>query len=468
MSATASYLTILVLILVSDTNADDGDSPTDQPSYPLGDIRNCPTHQLQNPSIPLNRMDALPGLGFDNLRNIDTGIVYDRSYSECSISSDGTYLLPDGVYLVPILQSQVDQFASVYDHFNDYESQMSSSINADFSYSGFSSISGKFSADFQNTKKRMADTKSKAVKVGLKYHLYSVHINPDGKLSPPFKSRLLDIAANIQNNNTKLAHYLTELLVRDYGTHVTSVDVGASLSQTSFVNSNFIGQSEENKVKIAASASASFLGIFKVSTSVTYTHDTTNVDDLQKNTAHSHISAIGGPPLQLGNLTLSDWENNILDHLVAIDRSGQPLYAAVSSTNLPELPDILLDEVLMYLYKGIQKYYSVNTHYGCTDITSPGFNFQANVDDKSCDKTHQNYTFGGIYQTCANDDDDDYDVCGAYNTKQTNPLTQGPSCPDGYVSVPLHTGRLTKLYPSKVCNAPKCSWWHCHDNCHSI
>ena len=466
MPATAMLkLAILVLILqlVSDTNADDGDSPTDQPSYSLGDIRNCPTHQLQNPSIPLNRMDALPGLGFDNLRNIDTGIVYDRSYSECTISSDGTYLLPDGVYLVPMLQSQVDQFANVYDHFNDYESQTSSSINAHFSYSGFSSISGKFSADFQNTKKKMVDTKSKAVHVGLKYHLYSVHINPDGKLNPSFKSRLLDIAANIQNNNTKLAHYLTELLVRDYGTHViTSVDVGASLSQTSFVNSNFIGQSEENKVKIAASASASFLGLFKVSTSITHKTDTTDVDKLYNNTAHSHITAIGGPPLQLGNFTLSDWENNILDHLVAIDRSGQPLYTAISSVNLPGLPDILLDEVLMYLYKAIQKYYSVNTHYGCTDMTSPGFNFQANVDDKSCDKTHQNYTFGGIYQTCTNTDDG-YDVCGAYNAQQTNPLTQGLSCPEGYTSVLLHTGHLTKLYQIKVCDW--CILWFC---CHSI
>ena len=152
---------------------------------------------------------------------------------------------------------------------------------------------------------------------------------------------------------------------------------------------------------------------------------------------------------------------------MAIDRSGHPLYTAISSVNLPELPDSLLDDVLLYLYKAIHKYYSVNTHYGCTDMTSPGFNFQANVDDKSCDKTHQNYTFGGIYQTCANTDDG-YDVCGAYSADLNNPLTGGQSCPEGYTSVLLYTGRLTKLYPIEVCDAPKCDWWHCRDNCHCI
>lgn len=461
---------LVFLILPAARASDEANDATGSPlpSYPRGDIRNCPTHQLQDSSIPLHRMDALPGLGFDNLRNIDTGMVYERSFSECSISSDGTYLLPDGIYLIPILQSEVDSYASIYDHFNDWKSQTSTSINLDFSYSGFSKISGKFSADFQNTKEKMTNTKSKAVQIGLKYHLYSVHINPDAKLNEQFKSRLLDIAANIQNNNTKLAHYFTELLVRDYGTHVvTSVDAGASLSQTSFVYSSFIGESMENKVKVAASASASFFGSFKISASVTHTSDTSSVDNLHQSTTHAHTTAIGGPPLRFGNFTLSEWEDNILDHLVPIDRSGQPLYTAISSANVPELPDFLLDEVLIYVYKAIQKYYKVNTHYGCTDPTSPGFNFQANINDDSCDKTHQNYTFGGIYQICSNTVEDVHNVCGDFGAEQTNPLTGGPSCPAGYTDVLLHTGSLIKAYPQSVCHQ-HCSWWSCHNDCHSI
>lgn len=56
------------------------------------------------------------------------------------------------------------------------------------------------------------------------------------ELHPTFKSRLYDIASNIQNNNTEYAHYLAELTVRDYGTHyLTSMDAGAVLSQTDFI-----------------------------------------------------------------------------------------------------------------------------------------------------------------------------------------------------------------------------------------
>ena len=52
----------------------------------------------------------------------------------------------------------------------------------------------------------------------------TVHIPTDAQLHRTFKSRLLDMAANVQNNNTKLAHYLAELLVSDYGTHVITSD----------------------------------------------------------------------------------------------------------------------------------------------------------------------------------------------------------------------------------------------------
>ena len=44
----------------------------------------------------------------------------------------------------------------------------------------------------------------------------------------------------------------------------------------------------------------------------------------------------------VGNFTLTDWENGVLDHLVAIDRSGVPLYSVINTNNVPELPDSTL------------------------------------------------------------------------------------------------------------------------------
>ena len=132
------------------------------PQYPLGDVRNCAGVQGRvSSSKSLSRMDVLPGLGFDNLRNLDLGQVMDFSYSTCQVSGDGLYLLPDNVYLIPIQRSKVDVFAEYFDSFQDYTSQTAVSVNAQFKYSGmFSSIGGSFSTDYQDTKSKMVNHNS--------------------------------------------------------------------------------------------------------------------------------------------------------------------------------------------------------------------------------------------------------------------------------------------------------------------
>lgn len=96
----------------------------------------------------------------------------------------------------------------------------------------------------------------------VKHRLYTVKIEPNTPLHPNFKSRIFDIAANLQANNTRIARYLADTLVRDYGTHYpTSVDAGAIIAQMDFINSSYIAQSSSNKKTITASASASFFEI---------------------------------------------------------------------------------------------------------------------------------------------------------------------------------------------------------------
>lgn len=438
-----------------------------QTQYPIGDIRNCPTNQVQNANAPLLQMDALPGLGFDNLRNIDTGRVYATNFSECQISQDGQYILPNSIYLIPVLNSEVDFSAEVFDHFDNWKSATATSINVEAKYgSAFSKVSGKFSTDYQTTKSKMVNSKSSSVRVGLRHHLYSVHVDPSSQLHPSFKSRVLDIAANIQNNNTELAHYLTDLLIRDYGTHVvTSIEVGASLYQTTFVAKKYSQASESSQLNVSVSASASFFSSFSISTNFKFSKSHTDTEGFSSSTTHSHTSTHGGPPFKLGaNFSYTDWENGILDHLVPIDRRGQPLHTAINSFNVPELPDVLLLETIEYIYKSISKYYSINTHYGCTEPDSPNFSFQVNVDDGSCQMTRQNHSFGGIYQTC--DNAQSYDVCKELSVAQTNPLSGGYLCPEGYHSIPLHTDTVTVTTTQDDCTR-HCGFlgFSCHDDC---
>lgn len=437
-----------------------------------GDVRNCPSFSPQNVSQPLHRMEVLPGLGFDNLRNLDMGQVHFYNYSTCRISADGKYLLPDNIFLIPVQQSEVDVFAEVFDHWDEYTSMTSHSINVDASFS-YSAVSAKFSTDYTTTKTHQANSgkNTKTARVQIRHKLYTVKIQPDAQLHPTFKARLFDIAANLQSNNTEFAHYLAELLVRDYGTHyVSSIDAGATLAQIDQGTWDY-GFTEDTKttnLKIAASASANFFA--KVSFSTTFT-DSTSTDDknaFTHNRTHSKVVTVGGPPFR-PDFTYDDWENGVADAMVAIDRSGDPLHFAITPATISDLPEESVRRVADTVYRAVKRYYKVNTRRGCTDPNSPNFQFQANIDDGKCKPLQTNFSFGGIYQTCRHTFGPE-NLCevGApadhiAPANQVNPLTGIYSCPSGYMAVLLHEGSVTHMKNYPVCHTHCKSWcWsHC-------
>ena len=435
-----------------------------------GDVRNCPSFSPQNVSQPLHRMEVLPGLGFDNLRNLDMGQVHFYNYSTCRISADGKYLLPDNIFLIPVQQSEVDRFAEVFDHWDEYTSMTSHSINVDASFS-FSAVNAKFSTEYTTTKTHhvISGQSTKTARVQIRHKLYTVKIQPDAQLHPTFKARLFDIAANLQDNNTEFAHYLAELLVRDYGTHyVSSVDAGAALAQIDQGTWDY-GSTEDTKTinrKIAASASASFFNAsFLAKFSTTFT-DSTTTDDIHvfiNSRTNSKIVTLGGPPFT-PDFTYDDWKNHIADALVAIDRSGDPLHFAITPATISDLPEVSVRRVADTVYRAIKRYYEVNTRRGCTDPNSPNFEFQANVDDGKCEPLQTNFTFGGIYQTCRQTDGPE-NLCevGAPAdhippANQVNPLTGAYSCPSGYMAVLLHEGSVTHVTHRPICHKD-CSFW---------
>ena len=298
---------------------------------PFGDVRNCPTTSPVFPTDPLYRMEVLPGAGFDALRSVDMGQVHAYNYSKCRVSNDGHYLLPDSIFLVPTLESHVQVFAEYIDHWDSYTSTTSYSISAQ---AGFESIiSAKFSTEYLSVKSHMYNEESITTRVQLRNALFTVKLQPDAQLHPAFKSRIFEIAANIQNNNTDFAHYLAELTVRDYGTHyITSMDAGAAISQVDHLLSVVVTDSEFTKVAVTASASANFLGKFSIGAGFKSSVSEKDAQKFVDNRTSSEVYSWGGPPFG-PNMTIKDWEDGMPDSLVAIDRSGDPLYYAI--TNFP-------------------------------------------------------------------------------------------------------------------------------------
>lgn len=467
MAGVASAHTLLLLVLlplVLSVPAEVEESSSDAVGYAYenGDVRNCPTRSPHNKQ-PLYRMGVLPGAGFDNLRNVDRGRVFEFNYSHCRVSEDGRYLLPDSVFLVPIKESRFESFAEYFDHWDNYSSMTASSINVEGGVT-FVPINGKFSREYRMVKSHQIHDDAKTTRVQMRYNLYKVMLHVDSPLHPTFKARLFDIASNLQNNNSEYAHYLAEILVRDYGTHyLTSMDAGAIFALVDHVSSTYVNNLKHDTTKIAASASANFFGRFSIGSDYSRTTSREEEDSYLQQRTHSEVFAIGGPPYT-SHLTVEEWELGVANNLVAIDRSGNPLHFAITPATLPEIPEITVRDVADAVYEAVATYYEVNSHQGCIDPGSPNFYFQANVNDESCDPPKTNFTFGGVYQTCHSTTRKN-DFCFgnafgmAHPLAQTNPLTGGYSCPSGYTAILLYEGKVKRPTAETVCRKKCKSCW---------
>ena len=398
--------------------------------------------QVTNP--PWNRMEVLPGTGWDNLRNMDMGLVFEYNYTQYQLTNDRKYLLPDGFFAIPVQESNIEKVSELIEHWDDYTSLTAYSINVKGGGSIFDIIGGKFSTEYLNAKTNMYNNNQKSImaRVQISHKLYTVHLQLGAtKLHPIFKARLLDIAEYMINNNSQIALYLAELLVRNYGTHyLTVAHAGGILVQEDYITSKLATSFEESKQKIKASASVIFLGeagFGTISSSFTHFTDKKFLDSYLSSRTYSHVRTFGGLPYRV-NFTINDWEDGLPDAAITIDREGVPLHFAIIPEVLTELPPAQTLELAEYVEKAINSYYKHNIHYGCTDPNAENFYFSANFgDQKSYKAASDNFTFGGVYQTCTHTPADNRSrdvVCP--DLVQKNPaLTGNYSCPEGYQAV---------------------------------
>uniref|UniRef100_A0A914P478 Macrophage-expressed gene 1 protein n=1 Tax=Panagrolaimus davidi TaxID=227884 RepID=A0A914P478_9BILA len=263
---------------------------------------------------------------------------------------------------------------------------------------------------------------------------------------PKFRaSRLLAIDAALEKNLTRRARYLSEAIIRDYGTHVlTRVEAGAKIEEEDFVESSVVNMKEENLFEFKSSIAGKFLtNAFGASGSMgmSYSTDSKTNETLSKATRHSHIKTFGGPTVNhllaqtLSGAKPAEKTQFTFDELVALDVNGVPLYNLISERQMLEIHPTRVDRIQMLLKNATELYYRKNLYTGCTNTTAPNFNYQANSDDGNCLKPYNNYTFGGIFQTCT-----PLPEVEGFMTQQkrcdglvqTNGMTGGFSCPTNF------------------------------------
>uniref|UniRef100_A0A8D0LBG1 Macrophage-expressed gene 1 protein n=1 Tax=Sphenodon punctatus TaxID=8508 RepID=A0A8D0LBG1_SPHPU len=400
-------------------------------------------------ALKLPMLEVLPGGGWDNLRNLDMGKVFSLNYTFCKTTEDGTYLIPDEVFTIARKHSNLEMNSEIIESWKNYQSTTSASINAELSL--FSSINGKFASNFCKVKSHQVQEKAVTTRVQVRNLVYTVKLDPAATLDKGFQQQLVAIASHLENNQTRMANYMAEVLILNYGTHViTGVDAGASLVQEDHIKSTFLKDSWSMRSSITASAGASFHNIvnFKISDSLGMEDAFTK--QYMSNRTNSRVESIGGVPFYPG-ITLKTWQEGIANQLVATDRSGLPLHFFITPSTLPELPGPLVKRLSRILESATRRYYTFNTYPGCTDAASPNFNFHANADDGSCEGAETNFTFGGAYQECVSLDGPDADVL-CQDLEQKNPLTGAFSCPVGYAPVRLSSQQREEGYSHLDCH----------------
>lgn len=430
--------------------------------FTRGDPRACYHREGQSNLV----FEVLPGLGWDNLVNENRGVVISFNYSKCKTTDDGRYLIPDGIMTIPIKTSQMNVFSEVYEHWSQFHSDTSDSINVGMSAKiKGSDIAGSFSKDNNDVKKRQLEEKAFTTKTQVKFVRYIASVLPDSQLDLSFRKRLLKIAGYIQKNRKLSTKHECELLVRDFGTHVlTSVDVGASIVKLDHVASSLLEDTTTNREKIKIAATFSLPGKFSANTTFQFSFSKAELEKYMKNVKNSDIRIYGGPPVNPENFTLSKWTTTIGNDLVAVDRDGFPLDYVISTITLPELSSSLVEEIVQNVRTAISSYFRHNTYPGCTNPNAPNFSKISNVDDGSCHEPFNNKSFGGVYQQCSMKGSliNNENLCDEHEIK--NPKTQAFSCPDGFEKVLLHKGTAQKAQHQHQCHRCWIFSHCCHDS----
>ena len=336
-----------------------------------------------------------------------------------------------------------------------HRSLTSSSINIGGSL-GFNpfSISGSHSEENRRVKIQQVQQNSATTRVQVRRVVYTVKLDSSVSLHPEFRKRVYEIAANLAGEQDNLAHYCAELLVRDYGTHfLTSIDVGGVFAKNYFISRIYTGAIDFSEQKLTYAASIDFPGfnVFNSSFERRNSELNVNMNLYYQNLTASDIVTIGGPPIT-EEISISNWQNGIMDNLGIIDRFGDPLSFAITPGNFPEVDGNILRNVSRIIQETADRYFDDNNIPGCVDVTDSNFNFQANnPSNESCGRssTTRSYldrSLGGVYQTCDHVSGRDTTLCR--EVEQTNELTSGYSCPRGYQAVLLNSGlySVTRTY----------------------
>ena len=186
-----------------------------------------------------------------------------------------------------------------------------------------------------------------------------------------------------------------------------------------------------------------------------------NLDAYMNNVVHSSVYTIGGPPFR-ADFTIGQWEDQLLNELIAVDRSGEPLHFAITPGSLPEMSETLTFDVAEVVKNATLPCITRQINIlGVQKWTLPTLAFGP------CKSPTNNYTFGGVFQECNPGGSDELKKF-CKDLDQKNPLTSDYSCPAGYKPILITSGYVpTDCYDPANCYTCRYNpqMYTCNVNC---
>ncbi len=387
---------------------------------------------------PAGKKLSGPGYGWDYLTAVTGGHpLLNISYTDLRKTNDDKYLVNNCIVVEDAKRTSLIDSSEIIESSNQYTDITSKSMSASFSASAnFKivkvSISGSFSQNFQDMVEEQ--TKSKTITIRSKYyeHRYTLMLNSDCRLNSGFEQLVREIAFCLKNGDLEWAKYLSQEVVRDYGTHfITKAYIGGIFHMDDYISTSYFFKSDNSYSSMKAGGSLRFSmaffkgeGNFQMSGST----NTTQTNEYNENVRITKAESVGGS-YKPGN-TVSDWSKTLDDNLAIIDKEVDLITSLITYFNFPDIERRFLALTRTHLEDAIDLYLQKNLIEGCLDRKSVNYQPLSTYHNPSlCQET---YIFGAFFE--------ERSKCMASCSTlipytEANYLTAKAKCPNGYTPV---------------------------------
>uniref|UniRef100_T1IS04 MACPF domain-containing protein n=1 Tax=Strigamia maritima TaxID=126957 RepID=T1IS04_STRMM len=336
--------------------------------------------KLEEPSCgAVPKLKILPGYGWDALKDKDTKQLLRVTYDQCKTTFDGKLLIPDNADALALQSREIEVKSQIFEHWSTYTSPTSASFKV-----WPKELLPFLSDGYKEMKSQLVKNGTFICRSEMRQVLYRIHITTlDVSMDETVKRRFIEVIRSLVRGKSEEAKTLTEKIVRDYGSHYSNtVDVGAVIVKIDYLKNVFLRAHDGNRSKILSASKLSLLG-----TGFPWEHK----EDLDSSLVNEYNDAIVDKKIRFFGAL--NWEEGAkAEYVVAVDKSGDLLSSLVTSSNFPNARNTTLTRVRQMFNDAIRDYYERNIHRGCTQPKSNNFEFEANIDDGSCNSvTSSNY-----------------------------------------------------------------------------